>query len=90
MTSEGLVYRVVEDFVEEMVEAARAGVAYVHCGPLSNCLEPFKYLNVFGGVLRGYASRDCVIRLEVVSGLRGGTSRLGRFLVLGLSRATRG
>ena len=47
VAGERLVDGVVDDFVDEMVQALRARGADVHAGPLADGLEPFEYLDVF-------------------------------------------
>ncbi len=44
---QGLVNAVIDHLVDQMMEAARARVADVHGGPLSNGLQPFEHLNGF-------------------------------------------
>ena len=46
--------RVVDDFVDEVVQAAGGGVADVHGGPLADVLQVAEVLEVLGGV--GFAA----------------------------------
>jgi hypothetical protein len=45
ITGQGLVYRVIDDLVDEMMQAIDAGRADVHAGPLADRLEPLKHLD---------------------------------------------
>ena len=42
-----LIYSVIHDFPEEMVQSARAGRADIHAGAHANRFKPFKNLYVF-------------------------------------------
>src|SRR5688572_12552418 len=46
-----LVYGVVENLPDQMVQATGAYAADVHAGTLANRLESFEYGDVFGGVV---------------------------------------
>ena len=48
-----LVDRVVDDLVDEVVQAGRAGRADVHRRPLAHRLEPFEDLDLVGAVVLG-------------------------------------
>ena len=56
VAGEGLVDRVVDDLVDEVVEAARAGGTDVHAGPLADRLEALKDLDILGVVMRLFHS----------------------------------
>ena len=49
--------RVVDDFVDEVVQAAGRGVADVHGGPLADVLQIAEMLEVLGGVAVAAARR---------------------------------
>src|SRR4051794_41948371 len=53
MTRHRLIDRVVDDLVDEVMEASNAGGADVHAGPLADRLEAFEDLDVLGVVVRG-------------------------------------
>src|SRR3954452_22818864 len=53
MTGHRLIDRVVDDLVDEVMEASNAGGADVHAGPLADRLEAFEDLDVLGVVVRG-------------------------------------
>ena len=46
-----LVDRVVDDFVDEVVQAGRTGRADVHRRPLADGLEAFEHLDLVGGIV---------------------------------------
>jgi hypothetical protein len=48
---EGLVNRVVDDFVDEMMQARRSRRADVHRRPLADGVEPFEYFYFVGAVV---------------------------------------
>ena len=50
MSGQGLIHRVVYDFVDQMVESGRGRVANVHCGPFAHCLQAFQNLDLFCAV----------------------------------------
>ena len=50
VAGEGFVDGVVDDFVNEVVQAAFGDVADVHCGALAHCLEAFEDGDVTGAV----------------------------------------
>ena len=50
VTGHGLVDGVVDDFVDEVVEAALVGAADVHAGATADGLEAFEDLDIGGGV----------------------------------------
>jgi hypothetical protein len=50
LAREGLVDRVVDDLVDQVVEAARTGRADVHAGPLAYGLETLEDRDVLGPV----------------------------------------
>ena len=47
------VYRVVYDFVDQVVQAAFALVADIHAGTFANRFEPLKYVNILRRIFRG-------------------------------------
>ena len=48
-----LVHGVVEDFVDEVVQAALVGAADIHTGPDADGFQSFQDLDVFGGIFGG-------------------------------------
>ena len=70
-----LVDRVVDDFVDEMVQAGRPGRADVHRRPLADGLEAFENLDLVGGIL-GDVRGDA---MAVVAGRRRRPSAAARF-----------
>jgi hypothetical protein len=48
--SHRLVYPVVDDFIDKVMETARAGGTDIHTGTLANGLKPFEYLYVLFAV----------------------------------------
>ncbi len=75
MPGEGFVDRVVDDLVDEVVQAARAGGADVHAGPLADRLEAFEDLDVLC-VIGAISSRDLAVRRGPGRGARAGRSCL--------------
>jgi hypothetical protein len=70
VTGDRLVYRVVDDFVDQVVETARAGRPDVHPGALANRLEALENGDVLGAVaVLGRALRSC-FRLRGALGRR--------------------
>ena len=59
-----LVDRVVDDFVDEVVQAAGRGVADVHGGPLADVLQIAEMLEVLGGVAVAAARRELLFGLS--------------------------
>ena len=53
---ERLVDRVVDDFVNEVMQAADAGVADVHAGAFADRFEAFEDLDLVRGVIAGFDS----------------------------------
>ena len=39
---QSFVYRVIDDFIDQMVQARFARGADIHGGPLANCFQPFQ------------------------------------------------
>ena len=70
-----LVDRVVDDLVDEVMQAGRPGRADVHRRPLADRLEAFEDLDLVGGVLRHVGGRA----VPVVAGGHVGRLRLLRF-----------
>ena len=60
VAGEGLVDRVVDDLVDQVVQTARAGRADVHPGALANRFEPLEDGDVLGviGVAAGFFLRQ--------------------------------
>ena len=56
-----LVDRVVDDFVDEMVQAGRTGRADVHRRPLADGLEPFEDLDLVGGIVVDVGGRALAV-----------------------------
>src|SRR3989338_10063099 len=53
VAGERFVDGVINDFVDEVVKAPRAHITNVHCGALTNRLDPFEDLNVLGTITGG-------------------------------------
>ena len=53
----GLVYGVVENLPDQMMEAGGADAADIHARPLADRLEPFENGDVFGGVVGHWEDR---------------------------------
>jgi hypothetical protein len=61
---QGLVDRVVDDFIDQMMEAGRSCRPDVHRRPLTNGFEPFEDLDALGAVIRrGSAVTRCLFNL---------------------------
>jgi len=52
-----LIDRVVDDFVDEVVQAAGRGAADVHARAAAHRIEPLEHLDILGGVGRSLAAR---------------------------------
>ena len=76
-TGKGLVDRVVDDLVDEVVQARRSGRADVHGGPLADRLEAFEDPDLVRGILRHVCGRA----VPVVAG-----GHVGRLRLLWLCR----
>jgi hypothetical protein len=77
VAGQGLVDGVVDDLVNEMVQAGRAGGADVHRRPLAHGLEPLEHLDLVGGVVLRHGERvQCV-------GLLAGAAAFSRRLSVG-------
>ena len=50
-SSQSLVYRVVYDLVNQMVQPFDINVSDIHGGTHPHCLQTFQYLNTIGGIL---------------------------------------
>ena len=49
--SHGLIYAIVDDFVDEVMETTLVGASNVHAGAASHRLQPFQHLNVARSIL---------------------------------------
>ena len=67
--SQRLVNRVVDDFVDEMVQARRPGRADVHRRPLANGLEAFEDFDFVGAVILIYLIRGALLELDALVGI---------------------
>ena len=78
-----LVDRVVDDFVDEMMQPGRPGRADVHRGPLADGLEAFENLDLVGRYRRR-RRRHAVVLAGAIAGVRlfRGSSSVRMFLCL--------
>jgi hypothetical protein len=51
ISSEGFVYRIIDDLKDEMVEPSLCGIAYVHSRSFAYCFESFKDSNLARSVI---------------------------------------
>ena len=68
--------RVVDDFVDQVVEAARAGRADVHARTFPNCLEALEHRDVFRpvGILRGRLVFTQLLPFRIEAGIFGASA----------------
>ena len=52
----GLVDAVIDDLINQVVQAALVGRADVHAGALAHGLQPFQHLDIGGGILGSFFS----------------------------------
>ena len=52
MPGDGLVHGVIENFGDEVMQAALIGSADIHAGAATNRFQPLEYLDVFRGIVR--------------------------------------
>lgn len=64
-----LVHRVVQDFLEHLVQTSLAVVANVHSRPFSDRFEAFEDLDLIGVVLADYFAGELVDMLELIGGV---------------------
>jgi len=56
---EGLVDRVVDDLVHQVVESVGTGGPDIHAGPQPDCLQSLQDLDLIGGVVFIHRCREC-------------------------------
>jgi hypothetical protein len=67
VAGEGFVDRVVDDFSEELVEAALAVVADVHAGALSNGFKAFEDLDLIRRIVAFNLAQQLINLLELIA-----------------------